>query len=124
MTFLLPPGQRHEATMFDQLMASSAVKRIGPGRPKRRPHRVVGDKGYRSRKSRQYLTRHQIRLTIPRKNHDGRTGPFNRASYRGRNRGERLINRYKQFRPLAARYEKRAEYYRARWLLATILLWL
>jgi transposase len=48
----------------------------------------------------------------------------NRAIYRERNRVERLINRYKQFRRLATRYEKRAGHYREMWLIATILLWL
>jgi transposase len=124
MTFLLTPGQRHEARVFDQLMAGGAVKRVGPGRPKRRPYRIVGDKGYSSRQIRQYLARHQIRLTIPRKRNECRTGPFDRVIYRERNRVERLINRYKQFRRLATRYEKRAENYRAMWLIAAILLWL
>jgi transposase len=49
---------------------------------------------------------------------------FNRAIYRERNPVERLINRYKQFQRLAMRYEKRAENYRAMWLIAAILLWL
>jgi transposase len=37
---------------------------------------------------------------------------------------ERLINHCKQFRRLATRYEKRAENYRAMWVIAAILLWL
>jgi transposase len=44
MTFELSPGQRHEALGFEPLMAGGAVKRSGPGRPKRRPGRLVGDK--------------------------------------------------------------------------------
>ena len=35
-----------------------------------------------------------------------------------------MINRLKQFRRLATRYEKRAENYRAMWIIAAILLWL
>jgi len=45
MTFVLTPGQRHEATAFEQLMEQGAVKRSGRGRPRLRPLRVVGDKG-------------------------------------------------------------------------------
>jgi hypothetical protein len=41
MTLVLTPGQRHEAVGFEALMEAGAVKRYGPGRPKRRPHRVV-----------------------------------------------------------------------------------
>jgi transposase len=124
MTLVLTPGQRHEAVVFEQLMETGAVKRCGPGRPKRRPHRVVGDKGYSSRQIRQYARQHGIRITIPRKRNEGRTGPFDRAHYRLRNRIERLINRCKQFRRLATRYEKRAANYKAMWLIAAIILWL
>ena len=49
MTFVLTPGQRHEAIGFEALMAGGAVKRSGRGRPKQRPGRVVGDKAYSSR---------------------------------------------------------------------------
>jgi transposase len=121
---VLTPGQRHEAVVFPQLMAGGAVKRCGPGRPKCRPHRLVGDKAYSSRQIRQYLRRHGIRSTIPRKSNEHRTGPFDRTSYRARNKIERLINRYKQFRRIATRYEKRAANYRAMWLIAAIVLWL
>nr|MBA2617701.1 IS5 family transposase [Rubrobacter sp.] len=46
MAFLLSPGQRHEAKLFEPLMEAGAVERIGTGRPRSRPERVVGDKGY------------------------------------------------------------------------------
>jgi transposase len=124
MTIVLTPGERHEATVFEQLLEQGAVKRTGRGRPKLRPRRVVGDKGYSSRKIRAYLRRRGIRMTIPRKINERRTGPFDRALYRQRNRVERLINRFKQFRRLATRYEKRAENYHGMWVLAAILLWL
>jgi transposase len=124
MTLVLTPGQRHEAVVFEQLMETGAVKRRGPGRPKRRPHRIMGDKGYSSRRIRQYARQHGMRLTIPRKQNEHRTGPFNRALYRLRNRIERLINRCKQFRRIATRYEKRAASYQAMWLIAAIILWL
>jgi transposase len=41
-----------------------------------------------------------------------------------RNRIERLINRLKQFRRVATRYEKRAENYEAMVTIAAIMLWL
>ena len=124
MTLVLTPGQRHETTAFESLMERGAVKRAGRGRPKLRPGRIVGDKGYSSGRIRQYCRRRGIRITIARRVNECRTGPFDRAIYRTRNLVERLINRLKQFRRLATRYEKRGENYRAMWVIAATLLWL
>jgi transposase len=124
MTLVLTPGQRHEAVVFEPLLATGAVKRRGPGRPKRCPRRIIGDKGYSSGRIRRYTRQHGIRITIPRKRNEGRTGPFERTLYRLRHRVERLINRCKQFRRIATRYEKRAANYQAMWLIAATILWL
>jgi transposase len=124
MTLELTPGQRHEAVIFPELMARGVVKCVGRGRPKLRPKRIVGDKGYSSRTIRRSMRRRGIRITIPRKDNERRTGPFDKTIYGLRNRVERLINRLKQFRRLATRYEKRAENFRAMWLIAATLLWL
>lgn len=124
MTIALTPGQRHEVTAFETLMQQGAVKRTGRGRPQLCPGRIVGDKGYSSRKIRQYLRRRGIRITIPHKCNDKRTGPFDKAIYRQRNRVERLINRMKHFRRLATRYDKRADSYRTFWIIAATILWL
>jgi transposase len=86
-------------------MERGAVKRPHGGRPKHRPGRVVGDKAYSGGRIRQYLRRHGIRLTIPRKQNEHRTGPFDRELYRQRERVKRLINRLKQHRRVATRYE-------------------
>jgi transposase len=61
-------------------------------------------------------------MTIPHKQNAYRTGPFDRAIYRQGERVERLINRLKQNRRLATRYEKCAENYHVMWLIATTLL--
>src|SRR4051794_15750482 len=124
MTLLLTPGQRHEASAFEPLMEAGAVKRAGRGRPRRRPRGVVGDKGSSSGAIRRHARRRGIAVTIPRKRNERRRGPFDRAAYRARNRVERLIGRCKQIRRLATRYEKRAENYRAMWVIAALMLWL
>lgn len=124
ITFLLTGGERHEAVVFEQLMEQGRVKRVTSGRPRLRPHRLVGDKGYSSGKIRLYLRRRGIRLTIPRKSNERRRGKFDKSIYRHRNRIERLFNRLKQFRRIATRYEKRAENYQGMLTLAFILLWL
>jgi transposase len=123
MTVALTPGQQHEATMFETLMEQGAVKRAR-GRPRRYPQRVVADKGYTGRHIRGYLRRHSVCLTIPRQKTERHRGRFDRAIYRQRNIVERVINRLKQFRRLATRYEKRGENYRTMWIIAATMLWL
>lgn len=124
ITCLLTVGERHEAVVFEQLMEQGDVKRQGAGRPRLRPKRVVGDKGYSSGKIRSYLRRRGIRLTIPRKDNEKHRGKFDKSIYRQRNRVERCFNHLKQFRRIATRYEKKAENYLAMLTLASIMLWL
>jgi transposase len=121
---VLQPGQRHESQAFEPLLERGAVTRPRRGRPRRRPERVVGDKAYSNRRLRRWLRRRGIRGTIPRKRDERRRGPFNKALYRLRARVEHLINRLKQFRRIATRYEKRAENYLGMVTIGAILLWL
>ena len=74
---------------------------------------------------RSYLRRRGIGAVIPRRSNESRRGVrFDRAAYRERNRVERLINRLKQFRRIATRYEKRAVNYLAMLTIGMALLWL
>jgi transposase len=124
MVFVVSTGQQHETLAFEHLLEGGAVARAGRGRPKLRPHRVSADKAYSSGYIRHYLHRRGIRVTIPRRTDECRKGPFDRTIYRTRNRVERLINRLKQFRRVATRYEKRAANYQAMLTIAAIKLWL
>jgi transposase len=54
----------------------------------------------------------------------GRPLTFDRLIYARRNVVERCINRLKQWRGLATRYEKRAANYRAMVVIASIVIWL
>lgn len=49
---------------------------------------------------------------------------FDAEAYKGRNVVERAINRLKDFRAVATRYEKRGHNYMAAVTIATIILWL
>jgi transposase len=74
---------------------------------------------------RSYLRRRGIGAVIPRRRNESRRGVrFDRAAYRERNRVERLINRLKQHRAIATRYEKLQETYHALLTIACFLLWL
>ena len=98
--------------------------RPGRGRPRKRPGRVVGDKAYTGRQLRAVCRRRGIRHTLPRLRTRRRGGPVDRTLYRLRNRVERALNRCKQFRSLATRYEQTAACYQALWTIALTILWL
>jgi transposase len=78
------------------------------------------------------LRQRQIPHTIPERRDQraqraarpGRPLVFDKAIYARRNVVERCINRLKQWRGLATRYEKRALNYRAMVVIAAIFLWL
>ncbi len=86
---------------------------------------MVGDKGYSSKKIRRYLRRRGIGAVIPRQKRERqRGGRLDRAAYGKRNVVERLVNRLKQYRRVATRYEKQALNYLAMLTIAAIMLWL
>jgi transposase len=92
------------------------------GRPRTRPDTVLGDKAYSSRAIRTHLRRRGIRAVIPQPSDQaahrkrlgsrgGRPPSFDRETYKQRNTVERTINKLKQWRGLATRYDKTATIY-------------
>ncbi|MBP8535621.1 transposase, partial [Streptomyces sp. MK37H] len=113
---MLTAGQAGDAPAFPQVMARLRVSRPH-GRPRTRPDMVLADKAYSSRAIRGHLGRRGIRAVIPvpadqhlhrlrRGSRGGRPPAFDREAYKQRNTVERCINRLKQWRGLATRYEK------------------
>jgi transposase len=107
----------------------------GRGRPRTRVAHLTGDKAYSSRANRAALRARRIRHTIPERDDQetnrarkgargGRPPAFDRVRYRTRNQVERLMNRRKQFRAVATRYDKLAERYAATVCVADIFIWL
>jgi transposase len=121
ITFLLTPGQESDIDQAERLMEAGAIRRHS-GHLRLRPERLVADKGYTSSDFRHYLHRFHIRCTIARRSNQHRRGSFNKQHYRKRNIVERLINRLKQFRRIATRYEKRATNFAAMITIASIFL--
>jgi len=121
ITFLLTPGQESDITHAEDLMEQGAIRRAS-GHLRLQPKRVVADKGYTSKPFRKYLHHKNIRYTIPHRHNEHHKGSFDKQIYRKRNIIERLINRLKQFRRIATRYEKRAVNFAAMITLASIFL--
>ena len=125
MVILATAGQRHEAPQVPTLLERGAVRRAGRGRPRIRPERAAGDKGYTGTPVRTYVRKRGIGAVIPRRMNEARPGVrFAREAYCARNVVERTINRLKQYRAIATRYEKLQETYHALLTIACILLWL
>ena len=115
------------------MLASVRVPRPGGrGRPRTRPARLNADKGDSYPRCRRLLRERQIPHTIPERRDQraqraarpGRPLAFNTSIYARRNVVERCINRLKQWCGPATRYEKRAVYYRAMVVIASIVIWL
>lgn len=134
LAFVLTPGQSGDSPRFRAVL--SRIKVRGPiGRPRTRPEAVAADKAYSSRANRSYLRKRGIKAVIPekadqaanRKNKGSRGGrpvSHDPALYRERNTVERCINKLKQWRALATRYDKSPESYLAGLHLCGALLWL
>lgn len=131
---LVSPGQANDAPVFDHLLTHLRVDRSGRGRPRTRPTRVRADKAYSSRAIRSELRRRGITAVIPqpsdqiahrlrRGSRGGRRPGFDAQDYKGRNVIERGFNLTKQWRGLAARYDKLAVIYRGGAVLRAITIW-
>lgn len=100
-------GQRHESKAFEPVR--NAVRVPGRrGRPRRRPRRLAGDKGYSYPWIRQWLRRHGIKAVIPTRKDQRRRPGFDQEVYRRRNVVERCVNWLKESRALATRFDKLA----------------
>jgi len=124
MVFVITSGERHDTVVFDDLRKEGKVKRKGRGRPKSRFRYFLGDRAYSSQYIRQKLRKKGATPIIPRRSSEKKRERFNKGLYRERNQVERLINRLKQNRRIATRYEKYAVNYLAMLTIASIILWL
>lgn len=110
LSAVVSPGQSHESKLLEPVLEAVRLSRPGRrgGRPRTRPRRLAGDKGYSYRGIRRYLRRRGIRAVIPTRK-DQRANPrFDKRTYRRRNVVERTVGWLKECRSLATRFEKLA----------------
>jgi len=119
--FVLSSGERHESRSLEWLLVLGQVKCPGAGRPRFRPKKLVGDKGYRYPSLRDKLRRRDITPIIPTKSNQAIEDTFAPALCRERNKVERAINPIKRYRRAATRYEKLACMFAGMLFLACIL---
>ncbi|KFG01318.1 transposase [Streptomyces scabiei] len=111
------------------------VPRLGTGRPRKKPDSLAADKAYSNGPCREYLRRRGIRHTIPEKtdsqaarqrkgSRGGRPPGFDEERYKKRNTVERAINRLKQSRAIATRYDKRGYVFLGTVTAAAVVIWL
>lgn len=134
LSIVVTPGQAADSPRLIPVMAKIKVR--GPlGRPRTRPDAMAGDKAYSSRANRAYLRRRGIKAVIPVKadqvanrkrkgSAGGRPVSHDAELYKDRNTVERSINKFKEWRGLATRYDKTPESYSAGLHLRGSILWL
>ncbi|WTC77561.1 IS5 family transposase [Streptomyces sp. NBC_01637] len=133
LALVVTPGQAGDTPAFPEVMARLRVPRP-IGRPRTTPDVVLADKAYSSRAIRSHLRRHGIRSVIPQPadqaanrkrlgQRGGRPPVFDRDAYKQRNTVERCINKIKQWRGLATRYDKTATIHLAGLHIAAIFIW-
>jgi transposase len=121
----LDSASPHEISLVDKTLGTIAVPRGGPGRPRTRPERLIGDKAYDSDPLRTRLKGRGIELIAPHKENrkklptqDGRK----LRRYKRRWKVERTFAWIGQFKRLLVRWEYKIQMYRAFFLIACIII--
>jgi transposase len=85
---------------------------------------VIADRGYDADWIRELIADQGCKAQIPPKSNRRDHIPFSKRKYKSRNLVERCINKLKQFRHIATRYDRHASAYLAFAKLAAVRLWL
>ena len=113
-----------EVTLLEETMSAIRVPRVGRGRPRMKPERVIADKGYDSGPLRERMWKRGIDLIVPARGdrlhifYDGRK----LRRYRKRWKIERTFAWFGAFRRLVVRYERSLTIYTAFFYLACVII--
>jgi transposase len=88
------------------------------------PDALLGDKAYDNDPIRADLHDRSIEAVIPPRANRTKKIRYDKKLYRRRNLIERLVNKLKQYRRIATRYEKTARSYLSMVTLGAIILWI
>ena len=109
---IVSPGHRGDVLFAGELIAGL------------RPDHVLADRAYDANHFRLAIAYEGAIAVIPSRPDRAKRLPCDFRLYRERNVVERLINRLKQFRRVATRYDRLAANYRGFVMIAAICLWL
>ena len=97
----LTPGQAHDGRQFESLYESLDPDNVLES--------AALDRGYDADRIRERLALDGLQAVIPPIPSRSQKLPYDKELYRGRNRIERFLNKLKQFRRIATRYDKLAK---------------
>lgn len=117
---IVTPGQRNDSARFEAALDAVSVRQPS-GQTRRRPGRVLAERGYDVDRIRAWLRRKRIGAVIPPKRDRVRRFRYDRAVYRERNVVERALGHLKEHRRVRTRHEKLARSYAAMVTLAMVI---
>jgi transposase len=108
LAVVLTSANRHDVTQLIPLVDGIQPVRGKPGRPRKRPERVQGDRGYDSEPHRKQLRKRNIVPVLAERNteHGSGLGVFRWVV-------ERTLAWFHQFRRLRTRYDRRDDIHEA-----------
>jgi transposase len=112
IAFTLTPGQVH-----DLIAVAPLLERVPT------PRQLIGDRAYDAAKLRNWLAERGCEAVISPNRTRKHPHSYDRVAYRRRNLFERMFCRFKDFRRIATRYNKRADTFLAAVFIAATLVW-
>jgi transposase len=112
LKLMVTPGQVHDITQAESLLEGE------------RGGYLIADKGYDSRLLVEYVKERGFVPVIPSRSNHLVSREYDKHIYKERNVIERVINKFKQYRRIATRYEKTVVNYVALLHVAACMIWL